>query len=353
MKKDLTKVKANKDDLFKMAMAFQVSKALFVGNELDVFSLLSKKPAAVETLAGKLHLHPRPLGRLLNALVACGLLKKQNEKFSNTVTADAFLVKGKPEYFGDYLSIVNDVSETWGRYETVIRENRSLSLFQKDSPQASDTAMVLDGRQHELVRRVMLAQEAFSHRQAVALPAVYNFSRHSLLLDIGGGTGIFSIMAVKAQPHLNAIVFDMPAVCAVARKRFKLYKAAKKITVKEGNLLTDELPGGADVALISTVLDGYDEPECRMLLKKVFSSLPAGGVLIVNEMMLNEERTGPLFPALFSLELMVERNTGDARTVGEIREWMKDAGFAAITTKPLREKGETYLNCKIVVGRKP
>jgi len=70
-------------------------------------------------------------------------------------------------------------------------------------------------------------------------------------------------------------------------------------------------------------------------------------------MMLNEERTGPLFPALFSLELMVERNTGDARTVGEIREWMKDAGFAAITTKPLREKGETYLNCKIVVGKKP
>jgi precorrin-6B methylase 2 len=353
MKKDLMKVKANKDDLFKMAMAFQVSKALFVGNELDVFSLLAKKPAAVETLAKKLQLHPRPLRRLLNALVACGLLNKRNEKFSNTEIATAFLVKGEPEYFGDYLSIVNDVSVTWGRYENVIRENRSLPLFQKDYPQASDTARVLDGRQHQLVRRVMLAQEAFSYRQAVVLPAVHNFSKHSLLLDIGGGTGIFSIMAVKAQPHLNAIVFDMPAVCAVARERIKLYKVAKKITVKEGNVLTDELPGGADVALISTVLDGYDGPECRMLIKKVFSALTSQGVLIVNEMMLNEERTGPLFPALFSLELMVERNTGDSRTVGEIRQWMKDAGFVTITSKPLRKKGETFLNCKIVVGKKP
>ena len=353
MKKDRAKVKANKDDLFKMAMAFQVSKALFVGNELDVFSLLAKRPAPVETLARKLCLHPRPLARLLNALVACGLLKKQNEKFSNTLTADAFLVKGEPEYFGDYLSIVNDVSETWGRYEEVIRGNHSLPLFQKDTPQASGSARVLDGRQHQLVRRVMLAQEAFSYRQAHVLPAVYNFSRHSLLLDIGGGTGIFSVMAVKAQPHLNAIVFDMPAVCAVARERIKLYKAAKKVTVQEGNILTDELPGGADVALISTVLDGYDEPECRMLLEKVFSALTPRGVLIVNETMLNEDRTGPLFPALFSLELMVERNTGDARTEEEIRRWMKDAGFVAITSKPLRKKGETFLNCKIVVGRKP
>jgi len=353
MRKDLVKVKVNKDDLFKMAMAFQVSKALFVGNELDIFSLLSKKPAAAETLARELHLHPRPLGRLLNALVACGLLNKRNEKFSNTEIAAAFLVKGKPEYFGDYLGIVNDVAETWGRYEKVIRENRSLPLFQKDYPQASDTARVLDGRHHQLVRRVMLAQEAFSYRQAQVLPAVYNFSQHRLLLDIGGGTGIFSIMAVKAQPSLNAIVFDMPAVCAVARERIKFYKVAKKVTVKEGNILTDELPGGADVALVSTVLDGYDEPECRMLLKKVFSALPSRGVLMVNETMLNEERTGPLFPALFSLELMLERNTGDSRTEGEIRQWMKDAGFFSITSKPLRKKGETFLNCKIVVGRKP
>lgn len=346
-------MRANKDDLFKMAMAFQVSKALFVGNELELFSHLSKKPATVETLARELNLHPRPLGRLLNALVACGLLAKRGEKFSNTDSADVFLVRGKPEYFGDYLRIVNDVSETWGRYEKVIRENRSLPLFQKDYPQASDTARVLDGRQHQLVHRVMLAQEAFSYRQAELLPAVYQFSPHRFLLDIGGGTGIFSIMAVQAQPHLRAIVVDMPPVCAVARERIEHYKVAEKIRVKEGNVLTDELPGGADVALISTVLDGYDEPECRALLKKVFSVLTPGGVLIVNEMMLNEERTGPLFPALFSLELMVERNTGDARTVGEIRQWMKDAGFVAMKTRPLRAKGETFLNCKIVVGRKP
>ncbi len=347
------KSEVNKDTLWKMAMAFQVSKALFVASDLDIFTLISKKPASAYDLAKKLKLHPRPIGRLLNAMVAFGLLKKQTGKFSNTEIANTFLVKGKPEYFGDYLSIVNDVYETWGRYERVIRGNHSLPLFQKDYPQGSDTTRVLDGRQLQLVRRVMHAQEAFSYRQAVVLPDVYNFSKHSLLLDIGGGTGIFSIMAVQANPHLKSIVFDTPAVCAVARERIKFYKVAKKIKAKEGNLLTDDLPSGADVALISTVLDGYDEHECRMLLKKVFSVLKSKGTLIINEMMLNEERTGPLFPALFSLELMVERNTGDSRTVGEIRQWMKDAGFVTITSKPLRKKRETFLNCKIVVGKKP
>ena len=345
--------KVNKDTLLKMAMAFQVSKALFVASEFDVFTLLSKKPLSAEDLAKRLKLHPRPISRLLNAMVAFGLLKKRRGKYSNTEIANTSLVKGKPEYFGDYLSIVNDVYNAWAHYEKVIKENHSLPLFQKESLKGSDTARVLDGSSAHLVSRVMRAQEAFSYRQAVRLPKVYNFSKHNLLLDIGGGTGIFSIMAVRAHPHLKSIVFDVPEVCTIARERIKYYKLVKKIKVVEGNFLSDDLPKGADVVLISTVLDGYDEPECRELLKKVFTTLESQGVLIVNETMLNEERTGPLFPAIFSLELMVERNTGDSRTVGEIRRWMKDAGFVTIKSMALKERGETYLNCRIVTGKRP
>ena len=344
------KTKANKDTLWKMTMAFQVSKAIFVANELDLFTLLSKKPASADSLARKLKLHPRPISRLLNAMVAFGLLKKRSEKFFNAEIADTFLVKGTPEYFGDYISIVNDVYGTWALYEKVVRGNRSLPLFQTES---ADTGGMLDRGPAHQVRRIMLAQEQFSYRQALCLPKVYNFTKHTMLLDVGGGTGIFSIMAVKANARLKSIVFDVPAVCAVARERVKHYKVAKKVKVMEGNILTEDFPPGADIALISTVLDGYDEPECRKVLKKVFAALEPRGVLIVNEMVLNEERTEPLFPAIFSLELMVERNTGDSRTVEEIREWMKDAGFINIKCKPLREPGETYLNCKIVTGRKP
>jgi len=344
------KTKANKDTLWKMTMAFQVSKALFVANELDLFTLLSKKPASADSLARKLTLHPRPIGRLLNAMVAFGLLKKDSGKYFNTEIAATFLVKGAPEYFGDYISIVNGVYGTWGLYEKVIRENRSLPLFQSES---ADTGGMLDREPVHQVRRIMLAQEQFSYRQAVCLPKVYNFTRHTRMLDVGGGTGIFSIMAVRANARLKSIVFDVPAVCAVARERISHYKVAKKVKTMEGNILKDDFPPGADVALISTVLDGYDEPECRGILKKIFAALEPRGVVIVNEMMLNEERTQPLFPAIFSLELMVERNTGDSRTVKEIREWMKAAGYINMQCTPMREPGETYLNCKIVTGRKP
>jgi ubiquinone/menaquinone biosynthesis C-methylase UbiE len=343
----------NKDVLWKMAMAFQVSKALFVASDLDIFTVLSKAPAAAKDLARKLKLHPRPLGRLLNAMVACGILGKRKERFFNTEIAETFLVKGREEYFGDYLSIVNDVYESWADYDKVIKENHSLPLFRKEFSHRVDKARVLDRSPAHLVRRIMHAQEAFSYRQAVCFPEVYDLSQHHLLLDVGGGTGIFSIMAVKANPHLKSIVFDVPQVCSVARKRIRFYKTAKKIRVVKGNFLTDELPTGADIALLSTILDGYDEPECRMLLSKVYETLPSHGVVVVNEMMLNEQRTGPLFPALFSLELMIERNMGDSRTVGEIRKWMKEAGFRNIKSKPLRVRGENYLNCKIVTGKKP
>lgn len=344
---------ANKDRLWEMAMAFQVSKAIFVAIEFDVFTRLSKKPSSAEDLAKKLKLHPRPAIRLLNAMAACGLLRKRNGKFANTEIADTFLVKGRPEYFGDYLSIVGGVYETWANFDKVIKDNCSLPLFKREDVEAYDTAKMLDQSPPDLVRRVMLAQEQFSYRQAVRLPQIYDFSKHKLLLDVGGGTGIFSIMATRANSNLKAVVFDVPQVCAVARKRTKFYKVAKKVKVMEGNFIADELPRGADVALLSTVLDGYDEPECREVITKVFHALKPKGVIIANEMVLNDERTGPLFPALFSLELMLERNTGDSRTAGEMRQWMKDAGFVNIATKPLRAKGETYLNCKIVIGRKP
>lgn len=343
----------NKDALWKMTMAFQVSKALFVASGLNIFTLLSKRPATAEDLAKRLKLHQRSIGRLLNAIVAFGLLQKRRGKYSNTEIANTFLVKGGPEYFGDYISIVNDVYKAWAHYEKVIEENHSLPLFEKEYIKGSDTARVLDGSPAHLVSRVMRAQEAFSYRQAVCLPKAYSFSKHNLLLDVGGGTGVFSIMAVRANPHLKSIVFDVPAVCAIARERIKFYKVGSRIKVIKGDFLMDDLPTGADVALISTVLDGYDEPECRKLLKKVFTVLKPQGVVIVNEMMLNKERTGPLFPAIFSLELMLERNTGDSRTVEEVSLWMKDIGFVNIKSKPLMERGETYLNCKIIIGKKP
>jgi len=348
----MTNKKINKDRLWEMAMAFQVSKALFVANDLHIFTLLARNPLSGERVAEKLKLQPRSVCRLLNAMVAFGLLKKENGAFHNTEIADTFLVKGRGEYFGDYVSILNEVYTAWDDYETVVRENHALPLFKREPKKRNEQWGVIDGSPPDLVRRIMLAQEAFSYGQAVCLPEIYDFSRHKLLLDAGGGTGIFSIMAVKANPHLKAVVFDLPRVCAVARDRIRYYKTAKKVRVMEGNLLAADLPRGADVALISTILDAYDEQECRILLQKTFDALEPEGVVIVNEMMLNKDRTGPLFPAIFSLELMIERNTGDSRTVEEIRTWMKEAGFKKISTKPLKARGETYLNCKIVVGRK-
>ncbi|MBI5375653.1 MAG: hypothetical protein HZA77_09470 [Candidatus Schekmanbacteria bacterium] len=333
--------KVSKDPIWEMAMAFQVSKALFLANNLDIFTILSRKPDTAEATAKKLKLQSRPVERLLNAMSAFGLLKKKDGKYYNTDMSETFLVKGRPEYFGNYLNAINEVYRAWSDYEKVVENNSSIPLFRKDYAEGQ-----------EVIHRMMLAQEGFSFRQAAYLPEVYDFSGHRLLLDVGGGTGIFSVMAVNANPNLMSIIFDVPPVCAVARERIKLYKAEKKIKIMEGNFITDNLPQGADAALLSTILDAYDDNDCRHLIKKVFDSLKPGGTIIANEMMLNKEGTGPLFPAIFSLELMIERNRGNSRKIDEIKGWMKDAGFTKIKCRPLWLKGETYLNCWIVTGKK-
>ena len=119
------KSKVNKDALWKMAMAFQISKALFVASELNLFTLLSKKPASAEHLARKLKLHTRPVARLLNSMVAFGLLKKRNEKFSNTEIASTFLVKGNRAYFQVGGAIVYD-SDPEAEYQETLDKARAL-----------------------------------------------------------------------------------------------------------------------------------------------------------------------------------------------------------------------------------
>jgi len=336
------------DAIIKIATGFHLSKILFAGVEFDIFTKLGKKKLSAKDVAKKCRLPIRSTTRLLNGAVAVGLLQFKNEKYFNTPVAEKFLVCGKPEYLGDLMKAYNYMLyDKWGNLEEVIKKDK----FQPVFGPGKDTIGNIS-KNSKIAQAAMMAQHSYSVKPAEELAAKFDFSKYNTLLDLGGGSGILSVMAVKKYSHLKAMVFDFPPVCKITRKVVSKYKAGNKVKIHEGNVLQDTFPKGADIILISGVLDGYNESNCRKMIKKAYDYLPNGGGIILKESIVKDDRTGPLFPVLFSLALMIETEGGDSRSRGEMSQWLKETGFKKIRYKALTGISGTFRNLGFVTAVK-
>jgi predicted O-methyltransferase YrrM len=153
------------------------------------------------------------------------------------------------------------------------------------------------------------------------------------LLDIGGGSGIYSCALAARFPELRATVFERPPVDRIAREAIEKQGAAERVSVAAGDMFRDELPRGFDAHLISNVLHDWDEPEVRALLAKSYAALAPGGLLIIHDAHINAEKTGPLPVAQYSV-LLMHSTEGKCYSLGEMRTLLTDTGFEWVSYEP-------------------
>jgi len=166
------------------------------------------------------------------------------------------------------------------------------------------------------------------------------------MLDVGGGTGIYSIACLQTYPRLRAVVLDRPEVLKVAREMAEAYGVADRLECRAGDMFVDALPSGADAVLLSNVLHDWDVPECRHLVGRCAGALAPGGRLMIHDVFLNDALDGPLAAALYSASLF-SLTEGRAYSEGEYRAWLVEAGLTPEDTVP------TLVHCGLLGGRKP
>ncbi|MCS7206662.1 MAG: acetylserotonin O-methyltransferase [Dehalococcoidia bacterium] len=320
------------DRIQQMLIGFWVSRTLFTGVELGIFDELSKGPASAEVLAYRMRLHPRALERLLNALVALGLLRRDNGRYANTLEADTYLVKGRPTYLGGPVEHMARLHwRLWEYLPDAIRENTprvkqvfgpSFDLFQALAADPQRLRAFVQG----ITLTLPTAQE---------IVQAYDFTPHHLLLDVGGGSGALCIAAVQRYPHLRAIVLEQPLVAAVARENLEAHGVAGRVTVVEGDFFRKEtMPSGADVVALGWVLHDLTPSQARQVLRNCYDVLAPGGAILVCEKVLDEGRTGPLLTALLNLHDLVSTG-GEEHTASEYQQWLEEAGFTDCTVRIL------------------
>jgi hypothetical protein len=214
----------------------------------------------------------------------------------------------------------------WGKLTEAIRTNRPTtwdpdrqrSLFEGEGP------AVLD-----LFWEAMHSLSTFTAR---ALAEAVDLGAFRRLLDVGGGSGAVDIELCRRYPHLRATVYDLPFVTEIAAGKIAEAGLGDRIATTGGDFFLDAaFPAGHDVVLLSMILHDWGEARNREILRKCHAALPSGGAVIISELLVNDEKTGPAPAALMSLNMLIETE-GRNYTPAEFGAWLEGAGFRGIRT---------------------
>lgn len=322
-----------------IAYGFMGSQALFSALELGLFTTLSDEPSGLDALAGKLHAPVGPLRVLLSTCLALGLLTWDGERYANSSATQRFLVQTSRSYVGDYY--LRQISPLVYPKMPLVR-----SLLRGDLIEQLDYVTTLNDPRttEEFVR----GQHAGSLGPAVLLARSYDLAGCSCLLDLGGGSGAFSIEAVKRYPALSAVVFDLPQVVAVTEQIIQETGLTNRITCAGGDLRVDPWPIGADLILLSYIVSCYEQEILQALLARTWAYLPSGGRLLIHDFALSADRSGPHNAALFLFGQLSASAQTQAYTVDELEAAMREVGYVDVAMQPFLP-GLTFL----VSGRKP
>ncbi len=310
---------------------YLTSKAIFSGLELCLFDALEEQDHTVATLAKRLGLALRPMRILLTALRGEHIVTCNGNYYRNSKWARAFLVSSSPRYLGGFAAHQNIHFNNFARLTEALRSNTSITKRVKKDGYSNEGAGAAEDR--EGTRRFIRALHGSALLQAEELAAAFPLPEARQLLDLGCGSGAYSITLVQTNPSRRIIARDYPAVCDVAQEYIDQAGVSDRVQLSPGDILRDPYPEGCDVVLLSHVLDGYGDEQGRHLLQRIYDYLPKGGTLLMHGHVPSRARVP--FPYVFGLILLVNTEEGEVHDEDVIREWGADAGFQEPTVSEI------------------
>ena len=316
--------------LMEISGAYWQTCALHAGVKLDIFTTIGKKERPADEIAGRIQADERAVAMLLNALVAMGLLRKEGGRFGNTEESRLFLDATSKAYQGHIILHHHQLMPSWACLDEAVRTGRSV----RTSASFENT----EARKHFLMGMFNLAMEL-----APRVVAAVDLSKRRRLLDLGGGPGTYAIHFCQNQPDLRAVVFDLPGTRPFAEETIARFGLAARIEFVAGDYLETPLPGHFDVVWLSHILHAENPENSRVIIRKAVQALSDDGLMIVHDFLLNETMDGPLFPALFALNMLLGTDGGQAYSQAQIAAMMSEAGLHAVERLPLDSPNDSGL----------
>jgi SAM-dependent methyltransferase len=305
------------DEILRLSGSYWETCTLHAGVKLGIFTIIGKERLKGENVADKLKGDKRGVRMLLNALSAMDLLVKKEDFYSNTPLSLTFLCKDSSRYMGHIILHHHNLVESWSRLDIAVRSGRSVRHRATHTDE--------EERKNFLMGMFNLAMNL----APVLVPKV-DLSGRRLLLDLGGGPGTYAIHFCMNNPRLKATVYDLPTTRSFAEKTIAEFQLQDRIDFKGVDYLKEDIEGIYDVVWLSQILHGEGFEDCRKIIGKAVSVLEPGGMILIHDFILNDSMDGPLFPALFSLNMLLGTPSGQSYSERQIRDMLSDAGVKKI-----------------------
>jgi len=324
-------------NIMQIGTGFWASKILLSAVNFELFThLAAKKSLSGAEIKSLLNLKSteRNVYDFLDSLLAFGFLTREGiletARYSNSPDTDFFLDKKKPSYIGGILEMMNHrLYNFWGNLEEGLRTGTP----QNEAKNGQNLFAELYADQDRL-KGFINAMSGVQMGNFMAFAKSFDFSKYKTLTDVGGSSGLLSLMVAKHQPHMNCVSFDLPPVEPIAQGTVNHFQLSDRVKTASGDFFNDPIPK-ADIVVMGNILHDWDEATKMMLMKKAYDVLPAGGVFVAIEGIIDNERKKNVFGLMMSLNMLIETGKGFDYTFDDFNKWAKVAGFKSTSLLPL------------------
>lgn len=301
--------------ILEISGSYFLTCTLHTGVELDIFTVLDGKPQNAHQVAEKIQGDTRAVEMLLNTLTAMNLLRKNNTLYENTEISQTFLSKNSPDYKGFIIGHHGHIIKNWVHLASAVKTGKSVD---KAGYSNRDRENFLMGM--------------FNIAMAFAPVVAKNISLEGrkTLLDLGGGPGTYAIHFCLENKDIKGTILDLATTEPFAKDTVKKFGLEERIDFIACNIEEEDLPGKYDVIWISHLIHSMSPEKAQSVLGKAVEALHDGGMILIQEFILNNEKSGPLFPAAFSLNMLVNTQNGQAYSEQEIRDMLIKGGAKTV-----------------------
>jgi hypothetical protein len=324
-------VQPTPERIIQTGLGFWASKTLLSAVEIGVFTELGRGPQGLASLSARLGLHARSARDFLDALTALGFLQRTGDTYSNTPETDFFLDKEKPSYLGGMLEMANHrLYPFWGALTEALRTGEPQNEVKSGGVGLFDALYADPAR----LKQFLAAMTGLSRGANMTIARSFPWRDYTSFVDVGTAQGDLAAQVALAHDHLRGFGFDLPQVGPIFNEYIGALGLSDRVAFASGSFFSDTLPK-ADVVMMGHILHDWDLATKKMLIRKAFDAMPAGGALIVYEAIIDDDRSKNAFGLLMSLNMLIETPGGFDYTGADCAGWMREAGFSTVRVERL------------------
>jgi SAM-dependent methyltransferase len=313
-----------------MIRGYMPSRCVLTALELDLFTAIGDGNNA-EQIGRQVHANARAVSMLLNALISLGLLTKSGDDYRNTPESGRFFVQNSKDGHRNGLLHTANIWHRWSTLTEAVRQGTRIPINGDSNPEWTNDFIA--GMQRNAKDRAPLVVKALGTEGV------------RRVLDLGGGSGAYSIAFAKASPDVRCEILDLAEIVPLTAEYVKDAGVSAQVSLRPGDMLRDDFGSGYDIVMLNAICHMFSEEQNLHIFRRARQALAPNGRLVVQDFILNTDKAGPQQAALFSLNMLVGTDAGASHSEPEYTAWMKGAGIAEVHRVKLPGPGD------LIVGR--